>query len=339
MAWKPLGWEPIAFSEISPFASAVLSARFPSVPNLGDMQNYDAWKIKEEVNLLVGGTPCQSFSVAGLRQGFKDPRGNLTLSYLGLVDRFRPRWIVWENVPGILHSNGGRDFGSFLGGLANLGYGFSYRVLDAQYVRTQSYPVAVPQRRRRVFVVGHTGGDWKRTAKVLFEPEGVRGNPPTRRKTREEVTGRIEAGVRRSDKESGPWPLEVADPITANESGTYTHEGKKNFRLHNVFSSEPIPFDTTQLTNANNRADLKPGKPCHTLAHHSHVPAIANASSLQVRKLTPKECERLQGFPDDWTLVKYKGKLVEPYQRYRAIGNSMAVNVMRWLGERIAEHV
>ena len=124
VAWHPLGWKPTAFSEIEKFPSAVLAHHYPTVPNLGDMTQYKEWNI-DQIDLLVGGTPCQSFSVAGLRKGLDDPRGNLCLVYLGLAERFRPRWILWENVPGVLSSGGGRDFGSFLGALAELGYGWA----------------------------------------------------------------------------------------------------------------------------------------------------------------------------------------------------------------------
>jgi len=192
VAWHPLGWEAAAFAEIDPFPCAVLSERWPSVPNLGDMTKYREWKIDAPIDILVGGTPCQSFSVAGLRGGLDDPRGNLMLVYLAIARAFRPDWIVWENVPGVLSSNRGRDFGSFFGGLAELGYGFAYRVLDAQYF-------GVPQRRRRVFVVGYIG-DWRVAAAVLFERESVRGNPPPSRETGERVASTITRGAESSGK-------------------------------------------------------------------------------------------------------------------------------------------
>ena len=216
-AWKPLGWKPVGVAEIDPFACAVLSTRHAatrpifmpdpeapgiklrdrknranairaidklpmggSLPNFGDLEQFKRWP-DVSIDLLVGGTPCQSFSVAGLRSGLDDPRGNLALVYLGALDRYRPRWVAWENVPGVLSSNKGRDFGAFLGGLAQLGYGWAYRVVDAQFVRTRLLPGAVPQRRRRVFVVGYLG-DWRPAHAVLFDRESLLGNPPPSRK-------------------------------------------------------------------------------------------------------------------------------------------------------------
>ena len=132
VAWHSLGWEAAGFSEIEKFPSEVLKHHYPNVTNFGDMTKYKEWNLGT-IELLVGGTPCQSFSVAGLRKGLEDPRGNLMLTYCGLLDKFKPKWFVWENVPGVLSSAGGRDFGSFLGAVAELGYGWSYRVLDAQY--------------------------------------------------------------------------------------------------------------------------------------------------------------------------------------------------------------
>jgi site-specific DNA-cytosine methylase len=181
VAWHDLGFKPIAFSEIEKFPSEVLKHHYPTIPNMGDMTKYKEWNLNEPINLLVGGTPCQSFSVAGLRKGLEDPRGNLALTYVGILDKFRPKWAVWENVPGVLSSNGGRDFGSFLGALAELGYGFAYRVLDAQYF-------GVPQRRRRVFVVSCLG-DWESPAKVLFESSCLLRNPAPSKETRKETSG------------------------------------------------------------------------------------------------------------------------------------------------------
>lgn len=284
VAWEPLGWEPAWFSEIDPFPSAVLAHRFPHVPNLGDMTTiHEREEFKHgSIDLLVGGTPCQSFSVAGLRRGLEDPRGNLALVFLGLVARARPRWVVWENVPGVLSSNGGRDFGSFLGAMAQLGYGWAYRVLDAQFF-------GVPQRRRRVFVVGCLG-DERRAGAVLFEREGMRGDPSS----------------------SGQAGLQVAACLTTGTGKRYDPETETLIAFH--ATQTPISGQVS---------------PC--LGSNSLIGTIAPF----VRRLTPRECERLQGFPDDWTLVPHRGKPTVDGPRYRACGNSMAVPVMRWIGERI----
>lgn len=183
-AWHPLGWTPVAFSEVDKFPSAVLAHHYPDVPNWGDMTKFKEWP-DADVDVLVGGTPCQSFSVAGLRKGMDDPRGNLALTYLAIADRYKPTFLCWENVPGVLSSNGGRDFGAILGGMVKLGYGVAYRVLDAQFF-------GVPQRRRRVFVVGHLG-DWRRAAAVLFEQHSLQGHPPPRRETGKGLAPKISA--------------------------------------------------------------------------------------------------------------------------------------------------
>ena len=196
VAWQPLGWQPVAFSEIEPAPCRLLAHHYPDVPNLGDMTKFQEWPSRDElaIDLLCGGTPCQSFSVAGLRKGLDDPRGNLMLTFGAIAAKYRPKWLVWENVPGVLSSNGGRDFAAFLGlltgqqiaapvgGWKNAGiipgyqnaYGVAYRILDAQYF-------GVAQRRRRVFVVGHLG-DWRRAAAVLFERHSLQGHPAPQRK-------------------------------------------------------------------------------------------------------------------------------------------------------------
>lgn len=189
-AARLLGWSSAWCAEVADFPSKVLAARHPESTNLGDLEALARGKTSipaGRVDVLAAGTPCQSFSVAGLRRGMADPRGNLALAFLGLVQRVRPAWVLWENVPGVLSSNGGRDFGAFLGGLGELGYGWAYRVLDAQYF-------GVPQRRRRVFVVGRLGG-WAGPAAVLLEPSCLRGNPPPRRQAREGVAGPLGAGA------------------------------------------------------------------------------------------------------------------------------------------------
>jgi DNA (cytosine-5)-methyltransferase 1 len=217
VAWHDMGWEPVAFSEIEPFPSEVLKIRFPNTPNWGDMTKFNTWP-DANVNLLVGGTPCQSFSVAGLRQGLKDPRGNLMLTFLAIAERYKPKWIVWENVPGVLSSNGGKDFGSFLGALGELGYGWAYRVLDAQWF-------GVAQRRKRVFVVGCLG-DQRAAAEVLFESESVSRNPAPSREKRQAVTRTTEESVG-----GGKWwdGGDTSATLTTRSGGQYMPD-KDNFQ-------------------------------------------------------------------------------------------------------------
>lgn len=422
VAWHPLGWEPVAFAEIEKFPSAVLAHRFPDVPNLGDITTVDWSAYRGAAELVVGGSPCQSFSVAGLRKGLADPRGNLALEYLRAVDGVRPRWMVWENVPGVLSSDGGRAFGAFLGGLAQLGYGFAYRVLDAQYVRVQSHARAVPQRRRRVFVVGCLG-DWRSAAAVLLERESVRGNPAPRREAGEGVAQDATCGTlcsrtglaRGVQEAEGGHIIAFADVsrINKRQNGPgFTDSGcaftlttgdtpgvLEALSVHQNADGEVRTYDTSNTLNTNSNATgrnapivmapafskrpgqqiatkadggcfaLTTGEPPRVLAAVAFRKSaraqtspenggfetwvddgIANTlntfdvgerdphaivSGYAVRVLTPLECERLQGFPDGWTDVPYRGKQASDGPRYKAIGNSMAVNVMRFVGERI----
>jgi len=154
----PKSWKPVWFSEVDPFCCALLKERYPHVTNLGDLTKIEN---APAVDLVIAGTPCQSFSEQGSKRGMDDPRGQLALQFSRVLDSVRPRWVVWENVPGVLRSGQGRDFGCFLLSLAKLGYGLAYRVLDSQFF-------GVAQRRRRVFVVGHYR-DWRRAAAVLFD--------------------------------------------------------------------------------------------------------------------------------------------------------------------------
>ena len=378
VAWHPLGWEPVAFSEVDAFPSAVIAHHYPTVPNRGDMTKFQEWP-DATVDLLVGGTPCQSFSVAGLRAGLDDPRGSLMLTYLAIARRYRPRWVVWENVPGVLSADDGRAFGSLLGGLGELGYGFAYRVLDAQYF-------GLAQRRKRVFVVGHLG-DWRRAAAVLFERASLSGHPAPRREA-----GQVAPTVpaRRSgggglgadfDCDGGLIAALRADGFDASEDGTgrgtplvavdavapclTTNYGKQpdssdtsagpmlvpmafDARQSDVITygdrSGPLDTDGHSIAIAFSAKDhgADAGDIAPTLRAGGHVGSHANggvmpavAQHMSVRRLTPRECERLQGFPDDYTLIPYRGKPAADGPRYKALGNSMAVPVMAWIGRRI----
>lgn len=517
LAWMPLGWEAAWFSEIEPFPCAILKHRFPEVPNLGDMTKIKVETIEDEtgktgklqrfkndgadvvvpggVDLLVGGTPCQGFSVAGKQDGLDDPRSALCLAYCELLETMRPRWFVWENVPGVLCANQGDDFRAFLRKIDEIGYSVAWRMLDAQYVRVDGYPRAVPQRRRRVFVVGHLG-DWRYPASVLFEPGCLPGDTPSRRvkgagvarnltastggasgKEQQHTfisgdgrplnaikviaTGQANAetvtdlcvnltcnheapivcgyetghgywqsgdiaGTLRAGGENGPsrpsniicagfsggqgvkaggigYEDEVAPTIRSAESGSnqvpnvicYENHAQDSrikpcgeyspqinakagtggcnlplvqecFPINSMIIGENVKVGDRQTTGIGNNGDLLP---TISSAHH-HAVAVAeniigrkentgangtgaqvelaytqNATSVMgvsvntsVRRLLPVECERLMGFPDNWTRIAWKGKPEEKCPdapRYKACGNSMCVNVMRWIGMRI----
>ena len=486
VAWHHLGWEPAWFSEIEPFPCSVLKHHYPNVPNLGDMTKWSEWP-DETIDVLVGGTPCQSFSVAGKRGGMDDHRGQLALSFSAIAKCYKPRWIVWENVPGVLSSGGGRDFGAFLGSLAELGYGCAYRVLDAQHF-------GVAQRRRRVFVVGHLG-DWRRAAAVLFERKGLcrdsakggkarkgiartiapslvssgrgverigesRGQDPVvvcmahgqggaeiRENSSPTLTCNHEApiiaGVQRStpawvecpeecgdywcnihEQHTGdcdcppidewvtdPYGMQIEGPaanqpiVLMDQGGSVMNtltDGTVGTLRREMHGHEPcvLAFAQNQLgevragevfntinTNSNASGRNTPmvafpanmsatqrasaeGVACNLQARNPTAVAIsaetfgltteqtpkfasnlaltltkqsptgggqpqAVVSALQVRRLTPIECERLQGFPDNYTNVPHRGKPAADGPRYKALGNSMAVPCMRWIGERI----
>lgn len=382
-AWMPLGWKPVAFSEIEPFPSSVLAHHHPDAPNWGDMTKFEEWP-DESIDLLCGGTPCQSFSVAGLRKGLADPRGNLMLTFGAIAAKYRPRWLVWENVPGVLSSNGGRDFGSFLGLLGELGYGFAYRVLDAQYVRVQSHPRAVPQRRRRVFVVGHSGGLWQRAAAVLFERASLCGHPAPSRKAGEGFAGTTARSLAIRGRDGTPqaelgedvanavltpcggrggigvgsilqstaWPAEVASTLNAHYGDKQGLEDQHALSGGQLF----VPAERVALPECGSdrqavavslrgreggataelgddipnclRAELtlndtwgaikcaggKPGQ--------GYPAAIVN---MAVRRLTPLECERLQGFPTVSEKVIIEACLDQQNQGVRA-----ALKCLRW---------
>lgn len=413
VAWRPLGWEPLAFSEIDTFPSAVLAHHYSDVPNLGDITKID-WNQHADcltAGLVVGGSPCQSFSVAGRREGLEGASG-LMWEYVRAIRELRPRWLVWENVPGALSSSYGEDFRCLLQALDGLGYGLAWRVLDAQYF-------GVAQRRRRVYVVGSLGST--RACEVLFEPDCLRWDHPTGRAKRQALARAVGGGARGADAGPGrltPWDSQsrrVYDPDgcyptldTRERSGGDGRAVALDFnptasRLR--YADEDVSQTlTARMGTGGNQVPLiqevtaflpNNGGKAGGIAYESelsptlkteHNPAVLtrskgfidnqsvdngrllfafaakNAASAglsvsrdtsptlsttkqpavsgdgTVRRLTPVECERLQGFPDGWTDVPYRGREHAPDSpRYKALGNSMAVPVMRWIGRRIQQ--
>jgi DNA (cytosine-5)-methyltransferase 1 len=371
VAWHHMGWKPVGFSEIEKFPSQVLAHYYPQVTNFGDMTKYKEWKLDDSIGLLVGGTPCQSFSVAGLRKGLEDPRGNLALTYVGILDKFRPKWCIWENVPGVLSSGNGRDFGSFLGALAELGYGFAYRVLDAQNF-------GVAQRRRRVFVVGCLGS-WESAAKVLFESESLSGDIKQSRKTRQETSNNfIPSVVGTLDTECGGGRKAHQSVMSGHFIPTFVESSFSAFSENSIGGtikasgggmgggSETLVYENHGTDSRVKEIAISPTVTARWGTGGNNVPLAqayclqgagatsqnANGSgfkeeqsytlnvtdvhavstNLAVRRLTEVECERLQGFPDNYTNIKEN---CPSGARYKALGNSMAVPVMRWIGERI----
>jgi DNA (cytosine-5)-methyltransferase 1 len=347
MAWHSLGWTPKWFSEIEPFPCKLLQHRYPDVPNLGDMTQLitNETFLNEPIDLLVGGIPCQSFSVAGLRGGLSDERGNLALQFCRLLIAKQPRWFVWENVPGALSSFSaeadgkdlegigskyGRDitetadFASILTAFSECGYSCAWRVLDAQYF-------GVPQRRRRVFVVGYLGNDWRPPATVLFECQSMYGNFTPRRKKGQIVAALTKTGVGTcgADDNQGQsghlipcwWDGgQISQTLDRVLSKGQTMPEKNRFPA-------VLAYPYSQIGGKECRSNQQDGDPSPTLTKRDAAPLLIP----MVRRITPLEAERLQGFPDDYTSIP--GASDTP--RYQAIGNSMAVPVMHWIGKRI----
>jgi DNA (cytosine-5)-methyltransferase 1 len=297
-------WEWMWGAEINPFADAVMAYQHPEVRNLGDVRAYGLSVDKfierarrfDRPDVIVWGSPCQSFShAAGRRLGLDDRRGNLALVGLAIIEAIKPTWFVFENVPGLLSSNGGRDFGAFLGRVQELRYEFAWRVLDAQHF-------GVPQRRRRVFVVGHKG-DREPAGQVLFEREGVPRDPA-------------------AGEESDEDPREAAAGAGGGASG-----GRKAATIKAGYHK--------CWNDSENRENLIVTRTLKSTYDNEANPVVDEKG---VRRYTPLECERLQGFPDYYTRIPWRGRSAARCPdgpRHKAIGNSMAVPVIRWVLGRI----
>lgn len=320
---------PVAFCEIDSFPSAVLAEHYPSVRNLGDITKVDWSAYSGAVDVVVGGSPCQSFSVAGTRTGLEGASG-LMWEYVRAVREIMPRYAVWENVPGALSSTHGEDFRCLLEALDACGYGLAWRVLDAQFF-------GVAQRRERVFLVGCLGnGGAERACEVLFEPESLRWDTPSSREERQALAsgagrGATSAGFKFSAGKSAGG-IGFAEGLAPTLTADYHNPA--------VLSRDQIFCMADATSNAAVDKDICGTVTAHCCNEASIAAFATDSDEAVVRRLTPRECERLQGFPDDWTKVPYKGKPAEECPdtpRYRAVGNSMAVPVMRWIGRRLMD--
>lgn len=367
VAWGPLGFEPVAFAEVEPFCCDLLEKRFPEVPNLGDVTEIDWSDYRGAVDVVVGGSPCQAFSLAGNRGGLADERGRLMFEYVRAVREIRPRWIVWENVPGALSSEGGEAFRCLLRELDGLGYGLAGRVLDAQFF-------GVAQRRRRLFLVGHHG-DPRPAAEVLFEPEGLRWDLASSKQKREELSEDADIRTRegRALKHLAlPQQMRCFQQNQRNELRFIAEKGDIAGAITATAGMKNQNY-VVAFNPRNGHVDIELSgtiqKGGNSYSVNAQNPVIGPDGT--VRRLTPTECERLQGFPDGWTdiypdkvrtlteedwtgapdpfddlqafkeyvPVKRKAKVVgtPDAPRYKALGNSMAVPVMEWIGRRIQE--
>jgi len=368
LAVAGLDFRPRWFAEIEPFCCALLKHRYPRVPNLGDVSKIKGRRIAA-VDVLFAGAPCQAFSCAGQRGGIDDPRGNLTLEWLRLVGEVRPRWFVFENVPGLLTVDGGKTFGLLLAALSQLGYGVAWRVLDARHF-------GVAQRRRRVYLVGRFGGSIAPAGAVLFESAGVSGSVGAGGASRQGVATRVGRGAQRGGRscavafshrgDAGDAVVEGTPTLLSQPTDSKTGRrgghngtavlafkegagGKAGGKAGGIGVASEVAPTIGSATSGNQRApavlamnnDSRGSSDDHAYALRSGQRAqqmVADGFSL--RRLTPRECERLMGFPDDWTRIPWRGKPAEACPdapRYRVIGNSFVVPVVRWIAARIAQ--
>lgn len=294
VAWKDFGWHAIAFSEIDPFASAVLQYHYPTVPNLGDITKIDWSYYANSIDIIVGGSPCQSFSKIGLREGLAGESG-LMFEYIRCVRDVRPTYFIWENVIGAFSSEEGAAFGQLLTAMDELGYNLCWRVLDSKYF-------GVAQNRRRIWLVGSYGRD-TRPAEILFD------------------TVDVPAYCGKSIGKSLAYTQHPNARLTYGVSnGAVSHAPRSTFSGKIVFSEESYPTLT-----------------CREM----YVAQVDPDSRGWIGTLTPVEMERLQGFPDNYTRIPYRGKPASKcpmHPRFKAMGNSFCVPVAKWIGQRLKEY-
>ena len=386
VAWEPLGWEAAAYAEIDVQARAVLKHRFPDVPLETDFR--DMGDRYGPVRLLAGGTPCQSFSIAGKRRGTEDQRGHLSLEFPRLARRLGVDWVVWENVPGVRSLDDGYAFRRILREFVECGFHVAWRQLNGEFVRVAGYERALPQRRSRVLLVGHSR-NWRCGPAVLFEAEGGKRDTAPRREAREDgaVAEKapciIDSTLRRGGERGGVDGSLIPESVCIHENqqgalhvsyvsyGVSTDGGKVGQGYQAVLTPEVCPTVSAKWAKGSGgpsgdecqnlipeaviafdhnedggtvgvevsptmRKRGKSGQAGMSIAYPDY--SLPEGWQWVVRRMTPREVERVFGFPDDWTLVpRHEGdtKLMSDSARYRLLGNSMMVNKMRWVGQRI----
>lgn len=338
------GMECVAQVEINKAARGVLATHYPHVERLEDVTKVGKHNLPS-VDLICGGSPCQDVSVAGHRKGLAGERSGLFFEFIRILNELAPAWFVFENVPGLLSSNGGRDFGVILSSLVNIGYRCTWRVLDAQHF-------GVPQRRRRVFIVGHLRDG--RSAEILFEREGSTRGIETGETTGQATADETGRGVAktlttRSGMRQNPYEEDmIVGTLAASGAGSARPAGQANeldFLIANTVLAQygqgsPRGDGNDKIVATAFTWHVGGSRPMTIGEGTSPTLTVSDATPMGVhcaqgvRRLTPTECERLQGFPDHWTAYS-DGKTQADSARYRQLGNAVAVPVAEWIGKRI----
>ena len=329
LAFERAGMECVAVCEIDKNAQSVLRRHFPKAELFDDVRKVGKETHgRKTIDLVCGGFPCQDVSIAGRRAGLAGERSGLWFEFARIIDEIEPRWVIIENVPGLLSSNKGQDFAAIIQWLAERGYGVAWRVLDAQFF-------GVPQRRRRVFIVASFGNG--SAAEVLFESEGGERDNPKGGEAGKEVAYSLRANPSHSgDKGDGGINTTMvtafmagqgakAGGIAASETLSPTLKGAGS-------GTNQVPTIAQTLTSGGNgkRGYLDPVNTTMVVFDRQHTGGN-NVPFVGVRRLMPIECERLQGFPDGWTDGQSDSA------RYRQLGNAVAVPVVEWIGRRIVK--
>lgn len=317
---QELGWECVGYSEIDKYAIQVYEKHFPSHRNFGNITKFEGKAIPDH-DIFVGGFPCQAFSVAGKRRGFEDTRGTLFFDIARILEQKQPPYLLLENVKGLLSHDKGRTFGRILEALDELGY-------DCQWQVCNSKDFGVPQNRERVFIVGHFRG---KPRPEVFPIQGTDGKDT--RVIGEDVAYTIDANYHK-----GTNTLEKSRRSVVRQPLRYLNRNQKNIEGDYAFTVDASQTSGVRVKTVRTSGDrgkqktyFKEGE-VQTLSANpmsDNIPRVLNETEDRIRRLTPLECERLQGFPDGWT------KGLSDTQRYKCLGNAVTVNVAREIMKRI----